>query len=331
MFQRWVFVLFISVFVFSHNATAGNNFEIVTLGDRGGIQDGNLTAFLLKASKDKNYVTLDAGTLVNGLIVAEQKGTFEHVKVPDSSPYNKVGYLLKERVKGYFISHAHLDHVAGMIIASPDDSGKSIYGLASVNQALSSSYFNWVSWPNFGDRGDGFQLKKYKYNDMPPKKWLDVKGTSLRVKAFPLSHSGIESTAFLFSNEDAAMVYLGDTGSDKVEKSDSLNQVWTSLVPYIQAGNLKGIMIEVSFTNAVKDTMLFGHLTPDWLITELKQLERKAGGKSSLEDLKIVISHVKYSLKKGEDPKVVIKRQLKEKNDLGVEFIFPVQGEGLIL
>ncbi|MGF1682474.1 MBL fold metallo-hydrolase [Photobacterium minamisatsumaniensis] len=330
MFKHF-FILFITLLSLQVSATPTKQFDVVTLGSRGGIQDGNLTAFLVKASQDQHYVTMDAGTLVNGIKIATEKGAFDHITVPEDSPYNTVGYVLKERIKGYFISHAHLDHVAGMIIASPDDSSKVIYSLPSVNSALSSTYFNWVSWPNFTDRGDGFKLKKFQMNDLTPLEWQDIKSTSLKVKTFPLSHSGVESTAFLLDNNGTAFVYFGDTGPDDVEQSKAINTVWKSLVPYIKEDKLSGIVIEVSFTNGVEDQFLFGHLTPDWLMHELRKLEHLAGGKGSLQDLNIIISHIKYSLKKGEDPKTVIKKQLEAQNDLGVTFLFPSQGDSLSL
>ncbi|MGL5798817.1 MAG: 3',5'-cyclic-nucleotide phosphodiesterase, partial [Plesiomonas sp.] len=119
-------------YLFCSLTTNAAGFEAITLGSRGGIQDSNLTAFMIKSEVDTNYVMLDAGSVVSGLIVADNKDAFSELKVPDNSPYTKVGYILKEKIKGYLISHAHLDHVAGMIISSPGDSKKPIYGLAST-------------------------------------------------------------------------------------------------------------------------------------------------------------------------------------------------------
>ncbi|OLQ93225.1 3',5'-cyclic-nucleotide phosphodiesterase [Vibrio panuliri] len=318
--------LLIGCLSFGVNAAS---FEAVTLGSKGGIQDGNLTAFMLKSEQDDNYVLLDAGSVVNGLIVSEQKGAFDDVKVPEESKLTKVGYLLKEKVKGYLISHAHLDHVAGMIISSPDDSNKPIYGLSATNEALMNNYFNWSAWPNFGNEGKGFKLSKYTYTDLPQYQWQTVTGTSMQVMAMPLAHSGGVSTAFALKDSDGDLfVYFGDTGPDAVEKSDALNQVWTTLAPFVKEGQLKGIVIEVSFTNKTPDKMLFGHLTPNWLLKELTALESLAG-KGSLEDLDVVVSHIKYSLKKGEDPQVVIQRELEAGNKLGVNFHFPAQGDAL--
>ena len=100
---------------------AADGFDIVSLGALGGMEDGNLSAYLVHPHDDDRAVTFDAGTLVNGLRVADQKGAFDAVKVPADSPLSRVGYVLTDRIKGYLVSHAHLDHVAGLVIASPDD------------------------------------------------------------------------------------------------------------------------------------------------------------------------------------------------------------------
>ena len=134
-------------------AQAGPGFDVVTLGARGGIEDGNLSAFMIAPVGDGRAVTCDAGSLVNGLRVADEKGVFDSVVVPADSPFTRVGYVLTEQIKGYLISHAHMDHIAGLVIASPDDAKKPIYGLASVMDKVQGTYVNWHAWPNFGSGG----------------------------------------------------------------------------------------------------------------------------------------------------------------------------------
>ena len=63
-------------------ALANGGFDVVALGALGGIEDGNLSAWLIHPHDDDRAVTCDAGTLVNGLRVADEKGAFEIVKVP---------------------------------------------------------------------------------------------------------------------------------------------------------------------------------------------------------------------------------------------------------
>ncbi|MEQ1941350.1 3',5'-cyclic-nucleotide phosphodiesterase [Mesorhizobium sp. VNQ89] len=306
-------------------ANAGVGFDVVVLGARGGIEDGNLSAFMVAPAGDNRAVTCDAGSLVNGLRVADAKGAFDAVEVPADSPYTRIGYVLTETIKGYLVSHAHMDHVAGIVIASPDDSKKPIYGLPSVTAAIQDTYFNWQAWPNFAFGGKAPQLKKYALTDLTPGEQRMLDGTAMEVTAFPLSHGGTESTAFLIESGDDALLCFGDTGPDEVEKSTRMRDLWAAVAKRAKAGHLKAIIIEVSYTNAQPDEYLFGHLTPEWLQKSLAELEALAGA-GSLKDLPIIVSHVKYSLKKGMQPTEAILGELEAGNTLGVRYIMPEQG-----
>src|SRR5262249_59591880 len=112
------------------------------------------------------------------------------------SAQSRVGYVLTNLIKGYLISHAHLDHVAGLIIASPDDSKKPIYALPSVGADLVDTYFNWRAWPNFTDRGKAPQLKKYPVGGLKPGVAIPINGTAMTRDAFPLCHGAMDSPDF---------------------------------------------------------------------------------------------------------------------------------------
>ncbi|MDQ6436174.1 3',5'-cyclic-nucleotide phosphodiesterase [Mesorhizobium sp. LHD-90] len=323
--KRTILFALAACFALPTLSRAGEGFDVVTLGARGGIEDGNLSAYLISPHGDPRGVTCDAGALVAGLRVAEAKGAFDTVTVPADSPYTRVGYMLTDRIRGYLISHAHLDHIAGLIAASPDDAKKPIYALPSVNSDIEQTYFNWEAWPNFGNRGKEPLLKKYEYRDLPASGKVELTGTGMSVTAFPLSHGGVESTAFLVENGKDALLCFGDTGPDEVEKATRIADIWTAVADKVRARQLKAIIIEVSYTNAQPDKFLFGHLTPAWLLKSLHGLEEKAG-KGSLKDLPVVISHIKYSLKKGPLPQEDILKELQAGNDLGVNFIIPEQG-----
>lgn len=305
-------------------AFAADGFDIVTLGALGGIQDGNLSANLIHPHDDSRAVVCDAGTVVNGLRVATEKGAFNNVTVPANSSLSRIGYLLTDRIKGYLISHAHLDHVAGLIIASPDDSKKPIYGLASVNTALLDAYFNWLAWPNFTDRGKAPQLKKYSLRDLGPGVATPIDDTKMSVTAYPLAHGGVESTAFVIESDGETVVCLGDTGPDDVEKSTRMRDLWAAVAPKARQGKLKAILIEASYSNDRPDNLLFGHLTPKWIVMSLRELDQLAGGRA-LKDLPVVITHIKYSLTV-EQPQKKMMEELDAENDLGLRFILPEQG-----
>lgn len=305
-------------------AFAADGFDIVTLGALGGIQDGNLSANLIHPHDDTRAVVCDAGTVVNGLRVATEKGSFDNDTVPAGSPFSRVGYLLTDRIKGYLTSHAHLDHVAGLIIASPDDSKKPIYGLASVNAALLDTYFNWQAWPNFTDRGKAPRLNKYALRDLSPGVATPIDDTKMAVTAYPLAHGGVESTAFVIESDGDAVVCLGDTGPDDIEKGTRMRELWSAVAAKAKQGKLKAILIEASYASDRPDNLLFGHLTPKWILKSLRDLDQFAGGKA-LKDLPVVITHIKYSLTV-EQPQKKMKEELDAENDLGLRFILPEQG-----
>jgi 3',5'-cyclic-nucleotide phosphodiesterase len=306
-------------------AGAGDGFDVIVLGALGGMQDGNLTSYMIRPHGQRGAVACDAGSLVNGLRIAEQKGAFADVAVPAGSTDNVVGHVLKNDIKGYLISHAHLDHIAGLVIASPDDAAKTIYGLPSVATEIEHTYFNWAAWPNMLDRGAPPQLKKYHLQELRPWEAGPLAGTAMTVTAFPLRHGGVESTAFLIESADDAILCLGDTGPDEVEKATNLQDMWTFIAGKVRQKKLKAIIMEVSYTNDRPDNLLFGHMTPNWLLSTLRQLDRQAGA-GALKGLPVVVSHIKYSLSR-EQPQAAVRRELESGNDLGLTFLIPEQGD----
>jgi 3',5'-cyclic-nucleotide phosphodiesterase len=306
-------------------AFAADGFDVVALGALGGIQDGNLSAWMIHPHDDTRAITCDAGSLVNGLKIADEKGALSGIQVPPGAGLSRVGYVLTDRIKGYLISHAHLDHVEGLVIASPDDGKKPIYALPSVNAALVDSYFNWQAWPNFTDRGKAPQLKKFALEDLKPGDATSLKDTKMTVTAYPLSHGGVESTAFLIESGSDALLCFGDTGPDAVEKSTRMRDVWAAAAGKVRQHQLRAVVIESSYTSDRPDKLLFGHLTPKWVLEGLRELDRAAGG-NALKGLPVVISHIKYSLT-GEQPQGKMLQELEAGNDLGVKFVIPAQGE----
>ncbi|MDB5087587.1 MAG: 3,5-cyclic-nucleotide phosphodiesterase [Mucilaginibacter sp.] len=313
LFSVLCFFILLPVLGFSQQT---KSFKVVPLGIKGGIDESNLSAYMVAATGTNDYICLDAGTLHYGIEKAVSNKVFNV----------SAEQVLKQYIKGYFISHAHLDHVSGLIINSPDDSAKTIYGLASCLETIKIHYFTWESWANFADEGEAPLLKKYHYQVLTPDSSLAIKNTEMSVKAFLLSHSNLQSTAFLVNSKDAYILYLGDVGPDEIEKSHNLHALWEAVAPLIKSNKLKGIMIETSFPNEQPDKTLFGHLTPNWLMKEMDDLAGLTGA-DALKGFNLVITHVK-------PPQVNIdklKAQIKAQNKLGFNLIFPEQGREIEL
>ena len=304
--------VFLSFNAFSQKVQK-TSFQVVPLGIKGGIDEKNLSAYMVAPINTNDYICLDAGTINAGIEKAIEKKVF---KVSTSE-------VLRKYIKGYFISHAHLDHVSGLIINSPADSSKTVYATEKCMEMMENHYFNDQTWANFGDKGPGVPLKKYHFQTLNIGAETPITNTAMTVKAFPLSHvNPFESTAFLIKNGDSYVLYLGDTGPDAVEKSDKLKELWIAVAPLVKSKQLKGIFIEVSFPNEQPDQFLFGHLTPNYLMKELHTLE-DLSGKDSLKGFNIIVTHLKPPTKNI----LKLKEQLQKQNDLGVKIIYPEQGK----
>lgn len=294
-------------------------FDVVALGVLGGLDDGNLSSWLVKPVGSSDYVSLDSGTLVNGLVKAFDRSA---------------GDILANHIPTYLISHAHLDHYIGLVIAQPElHQHQTIMAREETMKSLLSNVFTWAIWGNFGDKGETPRLGFQHYQTLPLMTWQAIPGTNMQVKAFPLNHgNGFPSTAFLVRYHQDYVLYFGDTGADVIEKSGDMQAVWTEVAPLIRQKRVRAIFLECSFDESRARSQLFGHLTPALYMNELHQLAMtvdKTNPKQALTDLNVFVTHVK--------PKVdtlgthnsaqTILAELQARNDLGLRLILPAQGE----
>jgi 3',5'-cyclic-nucleotide phosphodiesterase len=312
-----LFLFIIALFIcnISNSQTNQKGFTIIPLGVKGGLDESNLSAYLVKANGAEQYICLDAGTIYAGLQKANLSNYFGLL--------HDATEIQKKFINSYFISHGHLDHTAGLVMNSPGDSfKKNIYAIPSVIEVLKSSQFSSKSWSNFANEGDKPIIGKYQYQYLVPEKEIEVNSAGVSVTPFVLSHvKPYESTAFLVRNQSDYLLYLGDTGPDEVEHSNQLENLWNHIAPLIQKKQLKSIFIEVSFSNKVADGSLYGHLTPNWLMKEMNKLYLLAG--DHLKEVSIMVTHMKPC----DNCETNIKEDLQKVNSLGLKLYFPKQGE----
>ncbi len=305
-------------------------FVTIVLGTAGGLTESNLSSYLLAPTGSTDFVALDAGTLLTGLQQANRKGNLSDIALPTSSSLSVEGQVLTQHIKAYLLSHAHLDHLAGLVLNSPEDVSKNILALPSTIEQLRDHVFNEHIWPNFGDEGPGRPLKKYHFVRLHPGQEQAIAGTRLTVIPFVLCHAGAPSTAFLLQAKGAYALYVGDTGPDEAEQCDNLSQVWQSITPLIRQGSLRGLFLEISYPNGRDVTQLYGHLTPLWLMKELHRLAALVNPQqptSALSGITVIVSHIKPTLQRVQSERGQIIQQVAELNDLGIRFLFPEQGD----
>lgn len=292
-------------------------FDITVIGATGGLNDGNLSAYLIQPAGDRRGVLCDAGTVLSGIMIALKN---EGLRGTPSA-------ILNEQIHGYLISHAHMDHIAGLVAISPEDTPKPIYGLPSVVQDLSLYVFNNHIWPNMGDLGNVPHLKKYHYVTLKAGQPQPIAETAMHVTAYPLDHGAVESSAFLIETNESALLYLGDTGPDRKGVSEKLHALWKDITPALQTHRLSGIMLECSYDNTRPDRLLFGHLTPDWFMKEMHDLQNTSG--ISLKGLHVLVTHIKADIDNPTSSVSRIMTELLKNNDLDLSLTAAQQGEQL--
>lgn len=314
----------------SPNATT--RFFAVPLGASGGLAEDDLTSFLLAPAGSPHFVALDAGTVFAGLQRAARKGAFDGLPLPAprETGLTTEGWLLKEGIRAWLVSHPHLDHLAGLVIDSPEAGQAPILALDRTIDAMRDHLFLEPVWSNFANEGAERRLGKFEYLRLQPGVEVAVPGTDFQVTPFPLAHVGDgNSTAFLLRLGDQFVLSAGDVGPDEIEKSHLLAALWERVAPLVRTGKLSAIFLECSWPSDRPDGKLFGHLTPRWMGKELRRLATLArpGAARPLEGVTVVVTHIKPSLSAGENIRDRIGREVRaELAPLGATVVVPESG-----
>lgn len=300
-------------------------FQIVVLGCTGGPKESNLSGYLLSPLQTSEWIALDAGSLLVGIERAIEKGNLAHVAFTDKQLQPAIE-MLSKHIRGFLISHAHLDHILGLVMNSQADSYKFIAGIDTTIDNIRDHIFNARIWPNYGNEGVDPILAHYKYLRLPLKERQKIPNTSMQVEAFLLSHpGGYPSTAFLIEHSDQYLLYFGDTSSDFLEEEKHLARIWHRITPLLKEKRFHGMLLECSFSHKESEQVIYGHLDTKLVMKELHHLQEISG--VPLKGLKVMLTHKKESLHNRFDVCTQIKEELREMNDLGIDFIFPEQGD----
>ncbi len=294
-------------------------FQIAVLGATGGPSEANLTSFLVSKSDRSDFIALDAGTLLTGIEKLLEKNRFA-LHIPSGHAVSAIDFL-KKRIKAYCITHPHLDHVAGLVLSSQVDDEKPIFALPETLGDLSEYIFNNRIWPNFGDQGAAPCLSKYRYQPLIVGQKRAVIGTELTVEAFLLAHSPpVYSTAFLVEGSSKAILFFGDTTSDDLSRKNYLEQIWRKVAPLVREKRLAAILIECSYSEKENVPHSKSHLDSERLFDELSRLAKFS--MSDLSSVTLVVIHRKEGEYFDE-----IEKEIRKKNHLELELVFPKQGD----
>lgn len=238
----------------------------------------------------------------------------------------KKAFLIYHNIQQYFITHAHLDHVSGLVTNTPAfflaDARKTvkINGLPFTTDILRQHIFNDDVWPNLlkanGENGiilnelkelEPYHLDIFSWSILPFKV---QHGTVVICPGHTDAPRSVLSTIYVIKDNPTNhhLVVCGDLERDS-GSGEYLDLVWQYLASRVPPQNLKGIIIECSSSSKVPEKELYGHLNSRMLVTEIRRLCSLYNNEATKLNLHVIISHVKLDLGL-EDPRLVIQDEI---------------------
>jgi ribonuclease BN (tRNA processing enzyme) len=214
--------------------------KVEILGSYGGESpDCRMTCLLFD-----DAIALDAGSLSQALPIERQR-----------------------QVQSIVLTHSHMDHTNSLPFFIENVFGNlreavDIYASAPTIYAIRKNLFNNDVWPDF-TRLPNHLLPAMRFHELVEGTTVEIEG--LRFTPVPVNHP-VPTFGYLIEDGRSALLWSSDTGPTK--------RLWEVANA---AENLKGVWVDVSFENALQPIAdVSGHLTPQTLAAELRQLENGA-------------------------------------------------------
>ncbi|RMG30219.1 MAG: 3',5'-cyclic-nucleotide phosphodiesterase [Gammaproteobacteria bacterium] len=223
--------------------------HLCALGCSGGI-GGRLRTTCFRIDED---LLLDAGTGLGNLSLAEMRA-----------------------IRHVFLTHSHLDHLAGLPLMLDSvfgelEEGLVLHALPETLEALRRHVFNWVIWPDFTRLPDP-ERPVLRFAPMRPGEALVLDGR--RIRMIEVNHTVPAVAYCVESSTGRRLVYSGDTMTN-----DSL---WEALN---REPRIDVLVVECAFGNRDEAlSRLAGHYCPRTLAEDLKKLRH---------DPEIYVTHLK--------------------------------------
>jgi ribonuclease BN (tRNA processing enzyme) len=182
----------------------------------------------------------------------------------------------KRQIRDIVLTHAHLDHVAGLPLFLDDlfailTEPVAVHAERSVIETLEQHIFNWAVYPRFSelsnDNGPVLRYEPFNAGDE-----FDVKHLTFR--SLEVNHK-VPSFGYLISDGAATIALSGDTAA--------MDLFWEVVN---NTPDLSAILLECAFPNELEDLAeVSHHLTPARLRSELE--------KCTVPDCPVYVSNLK--------------------------------------
>lgn len=174
--------------------------------------------------------------------------------------------IQKKQVRNVILTHAHIDHIAGLPLFIDDlfatiKKPLKIYASEKVIEILEKNIFNWDVYPRFSElkNKNGCVVKYCPFDDGE-----EFEVEHLTIKAIGVNHK-VPSVGFIISDGNSKFAITGDTAE--------MDEFWKVVN---NENNLKALLIECAFPDSLIELAeVSHHLTPQKLEKELKKFKHQ--------------------------------------------------------
>ncbi|KAL4074702.1 cyclic-AMP phosphodiesterase [Scleroderma yunnanense] len=259
-------------------------FDIVVVGSGGGLDETNLSGYLLKpssASWDDGIIAIEAGSGHGALgHILKRNPTLFGESAADDDPSKKITpFTVYSNVKCFLLTHAHLDHISSLVISAGSMGGdrKCIYGSTQTLKDLDTVFSDRI-WPRLASYDEDNPLCRLIYQTLHADRQYKTIFPDISVCNMTISHgkngSGVyESSCFFIKHVSSRheFIFFGDVEPDSIALKPRNIAVWRAAAPKIPH-DLSTIFIECSYLSGRPTETLYGHLSPDHLVQEMLNL-----------------------------------------------------------
>ncbi|KAI0822616.1 cAMP phosphodiesterases class-II-domain-containing protein [Trametes gibbosa] len=253
-------------------------FDIFVVGCGGGPFEDNLSSYFLKPS----------GSAWRDGIIALEAAHPDVFAPPESqsevdAPVTPTAAEIYSWIQCYLITHAHLDHINGLILSAGSTKGppKPVRGTKETLEVVADAFSGklWPALASWTETPDVAYILSPLSLDDPYVPLTDT----ISVRTFPLSHgtppasrAPYASSAFVLQHTPTAreLLFLGDVEPDALSSRPQNRALWRAAAPKIPHA-LAALFVECSWPAGRADALLYGHLSPPHLAHELTVLARE--------------------------------------------------------